>query len=73
MTRGIDLDTHDLGFLYTLSCVTRARRTDDPRARGALAAADHLMTRVLEPAGIIQAWGDLNDPANGAAPSSTAS
>ncbi|MGC4812272.1 glycoside hydrolase family 88 protein [Micromonospora sp. DT228] len=61
--RGIDLDTHDLGFLYTLSCVTPARRTNDPRARGAaLAAADHLMTRVLEPAGIIQAWGDLNDP-----------
>ena len=28
----------------------------------ALAAADHLMTRVLEPAGIIQAWGDLDDP-----------
>ncbi|MDG4797087.1 glycoside hydrolase family 88 protein [Micromonospora sp. WMMD1082] len=60
---GIDLDTHDLGFLYTLSCVTPARRTGDPRARdAALAAADHLMTRVLEPAGIIQAWGDLDDP-----------
>ncbi|MEU8167179.1 glycoside hydrolase family 88 protein [Micromonospora sp. NPDC049004] len=63
MTRGIDLDTHDLGFLYTLACVTSARRTGDPRARGAaLAAADHLMTRILEPAGIIQAWGDLSDP-----------
>ncbi|MFG1801425.1 glycoside hydrolase family 88 protein [Micromonospora carbonacea] len=63
MTHGIDLDTHDLGFLYTLACVTPARRTGDPKARGAaLAAADHLMTRVLGPAGIIQAWGDLNDP-----------
>ncbi|MCX5115620.1 glycoside hydrolase family 88 protein [Micromonospora sp. NBC_00362] len=63
MTHGIDLDTHDLGFLYTLACVTPARRTGDPQARdAALAAADHLMTRVLEPAGIIQAWGDLNDP-----------
>ncbi|MFK3978742.1 glycoside hydrolase family 88 protein [Micromonospora sp. NPDC050397] len=60
---GIDLDTHDLGFLYTLSCVTPARRFGDRRAEeAALAAADHLMTRVLEPAGIIQAWGDLNDP-----------
>ncbi|BCB83255.1 glycoside hydrolase family 88 protein [Phytohabitans suffuscus] len=60
---GVDLDTHDLGFLYTLACVTPARRTGDPRARAAaLAAVDHLMTRVLEPAGIIQAWGDLNDP-----------
>ncbi|MCG5461816.1 glycoside hydrolase family 88 protein [Micromonospora sp. MED01] len=63
MTHGIDLDTHDLGFLYTLACVTPARRTGDAQARdAALAAADHLMTRVLEPAGIIQAWGDLNDP-----------
>ncbi|AVT29163.1 glucuronyl hydrolase [Plantactinospora sp. BC1] len=63
VARGIDLDTHDLGFLYTLSCVIPARRTGDPRARAAaLAAADHLMTRVLEPAGIIQAWGDLDDP-----------
>jgi unsaturated chondroitin disaccharide hydrolase len=63
VAHGIDLDTHDLGFLYTLSCVTAARRIGDPRARGAaLAAADHLMTRVLEPAGIIQAWGDLTDP-----------
>jgi unsaturated chondroitin disaccharide hydrolase len=63
VARGIDLDTHDLGFLYTLSCVTPARRTGDRWARGAaLTAADHLMTRVLGPAGIIQAWGDLRDP-----------
>jgi unsaturated chondroitin disaccharide hydrolase len=61
--QGIDLDTHDLGFLYTLSCVVAWRRSGDETARrSALAAADHLMTRVLEPAGIIQAWGDLNDP-----------
>ena len=37
------------------------RRRAGP-ADAALAAADHLMTRVLEPAGIIQAWGDLDDP-----------
>ncbi|WP_367128544.1 glycoside hydrolase family 88 protein [Saccharothrix sp. HUAS TT1] len=60
---GVDLDTHDLGFLYTLSCVTPARLFDHPRARrAALDAADHLMTRFLEPAGIVQAWGDLTDP-----------
>jgi unsaturated chondroitin disaccharide hydrolase len=63
IARRIDVETHDLGFLYTLSCVTGWRRTDDPNARrAALAAADHLLTRVLEPAGIIQAWGDLSDP-----------
>ncbi|WIM98531.1 glycoside hydrolase family 88 protein [Actinoplanes oblitus] len=60
----VDVDTHDLGFLYTLSCVTAFRRTGNQAAkRAALAAADHLMSRVLEPAGIIQAWGDLRDPA----------
>jgi unsaturated chondroitin disaccharide hydrolase len=60
---GIGLETHDLGFLYTLSCVTAWRRAGEERAlRAALAAADHLMARFLEPAGIIQAWGDLNDP-----------
>jgi unsaturated chondroitin disaccharide hydrolase len=60
---GTDVDTHDLGFLYTLSCVVPWRSTGDPTARrAALAAADHLLTRVLEPAGIIQAWGDMRDP-----------
>ncbi|GAA3452079.1 glycoside hydrolase family 88 protein [Dactylosporangium matsuzakiense] len=60
----VDVETHDLGFLYTLSCVVPWSRTGDEVARGAaLAAADHLLTRVLEPAGIIQAWGDLQDPA----------
>ena len=61
--QGIDLETHDLGFLYTLGCVVPWRATGNEVARtAALGAADHLMTRFLEPAGIIQAWGDLNDP-----------
>jgi unsaturated chondroitin disaccharide hydrolase len=60
---GQDLDTHDLGFLYSLSCVSAWRLTGDEDARqAALAAADHLMTRFLEPAGVVQAWGDLSDP-----------
>ncbi|MFF1876949.1 glycoside hydrolase family 88 protein [Leifsonia sp. NPDC058230] len=63
MREGVDLDTHDLGFLYSLACITAWRLTGDEEARAAaIAAADHLMTRVLEPAGIIQAWGDLSDP-----------
>lgn len=61
--RGVDIDTHDLGFLYTLSCVLPWRSDADRTARGAaLGAADQLLTRVLEPAGIIQAWGDMSDP-----------
>jgi len=59
-----DLDTHDLGFLYTLSTVAAWRLVDHEDARQAsLLAAEHLMRRFLEPAGIIQAWGDLSDPA----------
>ncbi|MHA7134833.1 glycoside hydrolase family 88 protein [Oerskovia turbata] len=61
---GQDLETHDLGFLYSLSCVAPWRLLGDEGARAAaLAAADHLMGRFLEPAGILQAWGDLDDPA----------
>jgi len=66
-----DLDTHDLGFLYTLASVAPWRLLgDDDELRAAaldardaaLDAADHLMRRFLEPAGIVQAWGDLSDP-----------
>jgi len=58
-----DLDTHDLGFLYTLSAVVPWRKTGDERWRAlGIAAADLLMGRFLEPAGIVQAWGDLTDP-----------
>ena len=61
---GQDLDTHDLGFLYTLSCVPAWERLGDEAARdAALRAAGHLMGRFLPAAGIIQAWGDLADPA----------
>ena len=60
---GEDLETHDLGFLYTLSSVAAWRLTGDDDARAAaLEAAEHLMRRFLEPAGIVQAWGDLADP-----------
>ena len=60
----LDVDMHDLGFLYTLSCVQPWRLTGSRAGRdAALRAADHLMTRVLEPTGIVQAWGDATDPA----------
>jgi unsaturated chondroitin disaccharide hydrolase len=60
----VAVDTHDLGFLYTLSCVAAWRLAGDEAARGtALEAATLLMGRYFEKAGVIQAWGDLNDPA----------
>ncbi|HEY9054673.1 MAG TPA: glycoside hydrolase family 88 protein [Rectinemataceae bacterium] len=60
----IEVETHDLGFLYTLSCVSAWRCTGNAAAReAALKAADMLMERYYESAGIIQAWGNLSDPA----------
>lgn len=66
-TRRIDdrnnVEHHDLGFLYSLSCVAAYKLTGNEAARAsALKAADTLLTRFLPVAGIIQAWGDLNDP-----------
>lgn len=58
----IVVDHHDLGFLYSLSCVAAYKLHGDRAARAAaLKAADLLMTRYFEKAGIIQAWGDLSD------------
>jgi len=59
----IATDTHDLGFLYILSCMAEYKITGQTRAKEtALAAADLMMTRYFDKAGIIQAWGNLNDP-----------
>jgi hypothetical protein len=59
----VNIDHHDLGFLYSLSCVAGWKLTGDARARDAgLEAADVLLGRYLPSAGIIQAWGDLSDP-----------
>lgn len=56
-------DTHDLGFLYSLTCVAAYKLTGNEEAKlSALKAADELMKRYFEKAEIIQAWGDLNDP-----------
>lgn len=62
----VDLHTHDLGFLYTLSCVIPAvlspETPEGKRGRdAALEAAERLMDRYLPAAGVIQAWGDLTD------------
>lgn len=61
--RQVNTDHHDLGFLYTLSCVAAWKLTGDHVARqSALKAADRLLQRYLPVAGIIQAWGNLTDP-----------
>jgi unsaturated chondroitin disaccharide hydrolase len=61
---GEDLGTHDLGFLFSLSCVLGARLTGRKEfADAAVGAAELLLGRLLPSAGIVQAWGDLSDPA----------
>lgn len=58
-------DTHDLGFLYTLSCVAAYKCTGDQEARRtALEAADCLLERFHEKGGFLQAWGSLDDQDN---------
>ncbi len=62
---GPDVQTHDLGFLYTLSCVAADKLTGNQAARHlALRAADQLRLRYFEQGRIIQSWGRLDDPAH---------
>ena len=54
----IQTDTHDLGFLYSPSCVAAYKLTGDRRAREtAIMAADALLERFHEKGQFIQAWG----------------
>ena len=53
---------HDVGFLYSLSCVAAYKLTGDMKAReAALMAADHLRSRFHEKGQFIQAWGQMLD------------
>jgi unsaturated chondroitin disaccharide hydrolase len=63
LEKRIEVDHHDIGFLYTLSCVSAYKLTGNELAKNtAIEAADLLLERYFEKAGIIQAWGNLNDP-----------
>ena len=58
-------DTHDLGFLYTLSCVAEYKITGNEHAKNAaLEAAELLIGRFHEKGQFIQAWGSLEDKDN---------
>ena len=64
LENSIEIDHHDIGFLYTLSCVASYKLTGNEEAKKiAIDAADLLITRYYDKAEIIQAWGDLKDPA----------
>lgn len=59
----VEVDHHDMGFLYTPSCVAAYQLTGDEDARtAALLAADQLITRWKDKGQFLQAWGPNNSP-----------
>lgn len=57
----IEVNHHDMGFLYSLSCVSAYKLTGNEDAKkAALLAADNLMTRYVPGAKFLQAWGNMN-------------
>lgn len=59
----IGVNHHDMGFLFSLSCVAAYKLCGDEKAKeAALLAADNLITRYNEKAKMIQAWGAVGDP-----------
>jgi unsaturated chondroitin disaccharide hydrolase len=64
IARKVNVDHHDLGFLYTLSACPAWRLTKNSPAReAAIEAAQLLLGRFDPVAQVIQAWGDMRDPA----------
>ena len=56
---------HDMGFLYTPSCVAAYKLTGDRKAReAAILAADQLISRFQPKGEFIQAWGRMGARAN---------
>ena len=61
----IEVDHHDMGFLYSLSCVAAYKLTGSAKGReAAIKAADQLITRYHPIGEFIQAWGPMNAPEN---------
>ena len=56
----VDVAHHDMGFLYSPSCVAAWKLTGNAHAReAAVLGADNLMERFQEKGGFFQAWGAL--------------
>lgn len=61
----ISVDHHDMGFLYSPSCVAAWKLTQNPDGRrAAILAADQLLTRFQPKGAFFQAWGEMNAPDN---------
>ncbi len=61
----IAVDHHDMGFLYSPSCVAGYKLVGSETGReAAILAADQLVSRFQEKGGFIQAWGEMGAPEN---------
>ena len=61
----IEVDHHDMGFLYSPSCVAGYKLTGSQKGReAAIKAADQLITRYHPVGEFIQAWGPMDAPEN---------
>ncbi len=57
------IKNHDMGFLYSPSCVAAYKLYGSEKGRdAALKAADYLISRFQEKGEFIQAWGPIGDP-----------
>lgn len=61
----IEVDHHDMGFLYSPSCVAGYQLVGSQNGReAAVKAADQLITRFHPIGEFIQAWGPMDEPEN---------
>ncbi len=61
----IEVDHHDMGFLYSQSCVAGYKLTgNESGKRAAILAADQLIRRFHPVGEFIQAWGPMDAPEN---------
>lgn len=65
ITKKIAVDHHDMGFLYSPSCVAAYKLTGSEKAReAAIRAADQLLTRYHPVGEFLQAWGPMEGADN---------
>lgn len=65
INKKIEVDHHDMGFLYSPSCVAGYKLIGSQKGReAAIKAADQLITRFHPVGEFIQAWGPMDAPEN---------
>ena len=65
IARKVEVDHHDMGFLYSPTCVAAWKLVGSETGKNAaIAAADQLLTRYQPSGRFLQAWGTMDDPGN---------